>query len=221
MMDTSVQQPDLFSGIADVRHEYQRLNVSPQQQELLCRGGAEYIPDFITDEEERILLSAIDQESWNDDLRRRVQHYGYRYDYSKRTVNAEQRLGELPDWAHRFAERLVEQSIFTTPPSQLIVNEYQPGQGIAPHSDRDGFGPVVASLSLASDCMMKIIPDRKDRQTAFEIVLQRRSLLVLKGDSRYVWQHGIEPKRNDRQNHHVFPRNRRVSLTFRTVNDSS
>ena len=36
------------------------------------------------------------------------------------------------------------------PFEQAIVNEYEPGQGIAPHVDRDCFGPVVATVSLGS-----------------------------------------------------------------------
>jgi alkylated DNA repair dioxygenase AlkB len=38
---------------------------------------------------------------------------------------------------------------------QAIINEYQPGQGISPHVDCvPCFGPVVAAISLGSDCVM-------------------------------------------------------------------
>jgi hypothetical protein len=53
---------------------------------LLCaryghRGIAlHYIKDFVSANEEAALLSAIDGEPWRQDLKRRVQHYGYRYD---------------------------------------------------------------------------------------------------------------------------------------------
>ena len=38
---------------------------------------------------------------------------------------------------------------------QLIVNEYQPGQGISPHIDNQTlFGDVVVSVSLSSNTIM-------------------------------------------------------------------
>lgn len=95
--------------------------------------------------------------------------------------------------------KVVQSARFASQPTQQIVNEYQPGQGIAPHTDRTGFGPVVASLSLGSDCMMNIIPHRKGKQDAFDIVLKRCSLLGLQQDSHHVWIHGIALRRSDKQ----------------------
>jgi alkylated DNA repair dioxygenase AlkB len=47
--------------------------------------------------------------------------------------------------------------------------------------------------------------------------LPARSLLVLSGDARYGWQHGIAPRRSDRIDGQLVQRGRRVSLTFRQV----
>ncbi len=183
----------------------------------LRSGGADYIIDFITQSEEAELLAAVDASQWRTDLKRRVQHYGYRYDYAERNIKAGDRLGELPQWAKKTSERLVSKKIFASPPDQLIVNEYEPKQGIAPHVDRDCFGPVVASLSLGGDCMMRIMPHAESTQDAFDIVLQRRSLVVFQGTSRDVWRHSIAPRKKDNQDGRNIQRQRRVSLTFRTV----
>jgi len=194
--------------------------VVPVEQELRLReGGARYLSEFISRDEESDLLGSIDadDESWRDDLQRRVQHYGYRYDYTMRGISDDDRLGALPSWANAVCARLVRQNIFAVEPDQLIVNEYRPGQGIAAHTDRDCFGPVVASLSLGGDCMMKILPRAKCKASAFEIVLRRRSLVVFQEASRERWQHAIAPRKNDQQNGCKIPRKRRVSLTFRTV----
>lgn len=43
--------------------------------------GLTYVENFITNEEERELLEHIDRGQWLFDLKRRVQHYGYKYDY--------------------------------------------------------------------------------------------------------------------------------------------
>ncbi len=216
-MNQSAQQKDLFPKVAEQSFAWTQLVVPAEQISRLHSGNAEYIADFITPAEETHLLAAVHSEAWKNDLKRRVQHYGYRYDYTERNIKAGGRLGALPCWAKEISDRLVQKKIFPSPPDQLIVNEYQPDQGIAPHTDRDCFGPVVASLSLGSDCMMQILPHGNSREDAFDIVLLRRSLVVFQGKSREVWRHGIAPRKNDKQDGNQIPRQRRVSLTFRTV----
>ncbi len=196
-----------------------QLIIPPEQLSRLREGGGDYIEDFITPKEEDALLAEVDAANteWLYDLKRRVQHYGYCYDYAERNIKSEHWLGTLPPWVDKVVKRLMKRKIFESQPDQLIVNEYEPKQGIAPHTDRNCFGPTVASLSLGSDCMMTIRPDRKNKSAAFEIVLRRRSLVVFRGKSRDVWKHGIAPRIKDAQNGYKVLRDRRVSLTFRTV----
>ena len=178
--------------------------------------GLSLLPDFITEAEERELLSAIDQQPWLADLQRRVQHYGYRYDYTARQVTADLYLGALPDWLQPLATRLHFEGLFATPPDQVIVNEYQPGQGIALHVDCiPCFGDTIASLSLGSGCLMDFIHSKTAYKTG--LFLPSRSLLLLQGDARYHWQHGIAKRKSDVVDGVKVPRGRRVSLTFRTV----
>lgn len=212
-MSQAIQLP--FSETPEMQAA--RLVVPKTQNTNLAQGGAEYHHDFISKEEEDDLIAAIDKENWIQDLRRRVQHYGYQYDYTKRKLTKDDKIGALPAWTETICHRLVKQGVFDTPPDQLIVNEYEPGHGIAPHTDRDCFGPVLAGISLGSDCCMDIYPDAKIKKSAFPIVLERRSLLVLGGIARKEWLHGIRPNKSDTQNGHKVPRERRISLTFRTV----
>lgn len=197
--------------------EIPHLSVPDYQHTKLQEGGAEYIAEFINPREEALLINAINQETWITDLRRRVQHYGFKYDYAKRNLTESDKIGDLPRWAIPICENLVVQNIFPTAPEQMIVNEYEPGQGIAPHTDRDCFGDVVASLSLESDCIMDIYPDPQYKKNTFPILLERCSLLVLRGISREKWLHGIRPNKADLQSGCKYPRTRRLSLTFRTV----
>ncbi len=43
--------------------------------------GAALVPDVITEAEEERILLRISQAPWLTDLSRRVQHYGFRYNY--------------------------------------------------------------------------------------------------------------------------------------------
>lgn len=177
--------------------------------------AALYLPDYITASEQADLLADIDASPWRDDLKRRVQHYGYRYDYKARRVTADSYLGPLPDWLARMAMALADTGLFPARPDQVIVNEYQPGQGIAPHVDCEPcFGDVIASLSLGSGCAMLFSAPDQDTLSHY---LDPGSLLVLRGASRFDWTHGIPPRKSDVVGGTSLPRGRRVSLTFRIV----
>lgn len=175
-----------------------------------------YLPDFISQTEERELLAHIDAQPWLIDLKRRVQHYGWRYDYTARRVSNDAYLGQLPEWLAVYAQRLVDEGLFDEAADQVIVNEYQPGQGIAPHIDCvPCFGGKIASVSIGSSCMMDFTHTASGEKASQW--LEPRSLLLFSGEARYQWKHGIAARKSDVVNGRRISRSRRLSLTFRTV----
>jgi len=98
--------------------------------------GLKYVSGYITQAEHDDFLAVIDEQNWLTDLKRRVQHYGYRYDYVGRKVDLDSMyLGPLPTWSDWLITRLLKDKIVKQAPDQLIINEYQPGQGIGSHVD--------------------------------------------------------------------------------------
>lgn len=179
-------------------------------------SGLTYIPDFISDQQQDSLLSQIDRQTWLTDLKRRVQHYGYKYDYKVRTVGNDAHLGSLPDWLFSICQKLQDDRIFPSTPDQVIVNEYLPGQGISAHIDCvPCFADTIASLSLGSSCIMDFINLKTGEKKS--IVLEERSLIILSGPARYEWQHAIPARKSDIINGIKTERTRRVSLTFRNI----
>lgn len=178
--------------------------------------GLQYIPEYITPQEHDNLFEIVNQEEWLNDLKRRVQHYGYRYDYKVRSIDYSMKIGDLPQWTMDIAQRLYQEGHIKKNPEQLIVNEYLTGQGIANHVDcKPCFGDTIISLSLGSACMM----DFKNQKTKenYEVFLAPRSLVVLKEDARYIWTHGIRPRKTDKINGVRMKRTTRISLTFRNI----
>jgi alkylated DNA repair dioxygenase AlkB len=115
-----------------------------------------------------------------------------------------------------FANKLHREGYMPQIPDQLIVNEYNPGQGIASHVDCEPcFGDTIISLSLGSTCIMDFINKRTKEK--IEILLEPRSLVVLKDDARYQWTHGIVGKKADYFKGQKYERTTRISLTFRNV----
>ncbi|MDU0369106.1 alpha-ketoglutarate-dependent dioxygenase AlkB [Hymenobacter endophyticus] len=190
--------------------------VSSKPVELI--PGLQYLPDYVDTRLQSRLLTCIDESPWQDDLKRRVQHYGYRYDYKSRRIDRSQFLGVLPSWCLYYAQQFFAAGYFAdAPPDQVIVNEYKPGQGIAPHVDcTPCFDDTIISISLGSACVMNL--SRIDDPTlVFDQILMPGSAIILQGEARFKWRHGIRPVKHDTINGRRVTRQRRVSLTFRKV----
>ena len=180
-------------------------------------NGLTYIPNFISKSEHDFLLKEIDKQPWLGDLKRRVQHYGYKYDYKFHKINYSMRIADLPIWLKDFAERLNQRGFFKDTPDQVIINEYMPGQGITNHIDCPPcFSDTIASLSLGSQCVMNFTNKNDDKEVV-PYLLDISSIVILKEDARYSWLHGIKLAKSDNYFGHKIKRERRVSLTFRKV----
>ncbi|WP_430430547.1 alpha-ketoglutarate-dependent dioxygenase AlkB [Oceanicaulis sp.] len=178
--------------------------------------GARLVDGFVGLGDAQHLLAAIDAEPWRSDLKRRVQHYGWVYDYRARAVSPDMDLGPLPHWLAEIANRVGQDGGFGATPDQVIVNEYCPGQGISAHVDCEPcFGPVIASLSLNGSAEMTL----RKRSTGERhcVILEPAHLLILSGEARYHWTHEIPARKSDVIKGVRKARTRRVSLTFRTV----
>ena len=213
---------DLEPGQSELeppRHINHRVSDVGGVQAVDAVPGLQFLPGFLTPEQESECVRRINaaEGEWRNDLRRRVQHYGWRYDYKARAITPDMHIGALPDWLADIAKRLYDETgLFDRVPEQVIVNEYQPGQGIATHIDHPGFGPTVCTVSLLDDWEMDFSENWKDKTPA---LLHRRSCVLLTGDSRSIWQHGIAPRQREYTESGKLERrrSRRLSLTFRTV----
>jgi alkylated DNA repair dioxygenase AlkB len=178
--------------------------------------GLTYIANYLNADTQNQLLNIIDQQEWSTKLKRRVQHYGYRYDYKKGSLASSSYLGLLPDWAQSLANQLYQDGLTAKIPDQVIVNEYEPGQGIKSHIDCfPCFGNTIISLSLSSPCVMDFTHSLTQEKVS--ILLEPGGVLVMQGAARYDWQHGIAARKKDTYKGTEFVRTRRVSVTFREV----
>ena len=214
-MERSEEQLDLFSTLPQ-----QTAQPQPIPQNVLLFDaihGLRYIPDYITEDQHDWLLNQIDEQQWLDDLKRQVQHYGFKYDYRARKVNYDMRIGELPEWLKKLSEKLYEDKHMPEVADQVIVNEYRPGQGISGHIDCEPcFRDIIVSLSLGSGCIMNFT-NKYDKTKKISVWLAPRSLVVLSSEARYAWLHGIPARKSDEWDGQKYERQRRVSLTFRKV----
>ncbi|NEO99505.1 MAG: alpha-ketoglutarate-dependent dioxygenase AlkB [Symploca sp. SIO2E9] len=178
--------------------------------------GMTYIPDYINLEEQEKLLNTIEQQVWSVELQRRIQQYGYTYEHLDGVIVSSQYWGALPDWANSLAKRLSHDFSIAVLPDQLLINEYQPGQGCKNHIDCiPCFDSTIFILSFLSQCVMNFTQYQTKEKA--QLMLWPGSLLVLQGAARYHWLHGIDASDKDTYNGINIMRNRRISMTFRKV----
>lgn len=177
-------------------------------------AGLEMLEDFISASQELELVETIDSGDWSTELKRRVQHYGWRYDYKARGIAQKDYLGPLPSWAEKLAQKLFDEGLFPEVPDQVIVNNYDGLQGISKHIDcPDCFRGPVATISLLETWDMVFTRKVSGETLKFVQPLSRRSVALLAGEARSRWLHEIPMRQKESKRLRV----RRISVTFRKV----
>ena len=173
--------------------------------------GFHYREDFISDADEQALLLEIANVTFSDFemhgvvARRRVAFFGQSYDRAS-APPIPAFLWPLRATIAQWAE--VDSDAF----AMALINEYRPGSPIGWHRDAPQYD-IVTGVSLLSSCRMKFRPyvspaliDETGRRSAtHEIRLARRSVYLMRGDSRNAYEHHIPPVAR-----------LRYSVTFRT-----
>ncbi|XP_073314693.1 alkylated DNA repair protein ALKBH8 homolog [Primulina huaijiensis] len=178
----------------------------------ICRG-------FLSPDQQSSLLSALEKE-------------GY---FAEASHNQAMRFGDLPCWAIELSYNIRENVRFSgcVPEytdsitvdenekicpfpldmlwreplfNQLIVNIYQPGEGICAHIDLMRFEDGIAIISLESSCVMHFtrvecetshIEKMNEGCTSLSripVLLVPGSLVLMWGEARYLWKHQINRK---------------------------
>lgn len=201
-----------------------KIPIKSSREEVLSQvPGLILLEEFLNDEQQERCIEHIDAPDapWELDLSRRTQQFGSHYDFRHKKIRQDPNSKHLPDWIQNIAVRLHrETNAFSEIPNQVIINEYLAGQGIEPHADDNRFGPTVAILSLIEEWEMDFTSNNNGDKHS--MTLPPGSCLLLTKEARYQWQHGIERRKTEPSPFHPSKsqrrvRNRRVSITFRTM----
>jgi DNA oxidative demethylase len=172
--------------------------------------GFRYIPDFLSESDERELIRFADTLAFAEVrmhgvvAKRRTAHFGWLYGYESWRITPGPSIPEaLLPYRERVAE-LIEDSPGRI--EEVLVTDYPPGSGIGWHRDAPMFGPVVVGISLLGPARFRFRQCTRHGHEAAEAMLESRSAYVLSGEARILWQHSIPAI-----NHH------RYSITFRTL----
>jgi len=171
------------------------------------------------------LLEKIDEKPWlnisNSTKSRKVQHYGYKYDY--RTSNIFEKTVDIPNFLSSLKRKITkickmkrlitDNKSFNEYFNQCIINNYEGNQGIGKHIDTPKFGDVICCVTINSGAIMRFRLNGEKK----EIYVEPNSIYIMSGDARYKWTHEMPPNFNDIINGKKIKRGRRISITFRNV----
>jgi alkylated DNA repair dioxygenase AlkB len=171
--------------------------------------GLRYQPEFVSETTEKELISRISELPLQPfqfgafEGKRRVASFGFHYDYALRTL---QEADPIPPWLAP-AIGSVEKFGDLPPGSvrQILCTEYDEGVGIGWHRDKPHFDKVFG-LSLKASCSFRFRRPAGDKWQRFTLTAEPRSLYMMSGESRQIWEHSIPAVER-----------RRYSITFRTM----
>jgi alkylated DNA repair dioxygenase AlkB len=177
--------------------------------DLTLFEGAAKVPDgfiyhekFISEAEEQELVRQIQKlhltpfKYYQFTGKRRTASFGWQYEFGAREITT---APDMP--AFLLPVRTRAGTLFNIDPDRLLqtsIVEYSIGSPIGWHRDIPHFG-VVVGISLGAACRMRFRKYQRvrskslDRDESLSIELQPRSIYLMSGASREIWQHSIPP----------------------------
>jgi alkylated DNA repair dioxygenase AlkB len=180
--------------------------------EPVLPAGFSYYPEFITSTEEKELIQLIEKVDMQPmkfheyEAKRKVISFGQGWSFTEQKLK---QGNPIPNEFDFLVERIANhRSIGKESIAQFLITEYPIGSVINWHRDAPPFA-TIAGVSLLADCIFKLRPHEKEKQTRLATIslpVQRRSLYIMQGPAKTDWQHSTAPVNKVR-----------YSLTFRTL----
>jgi alkylated DNA repair dioxygenase AlkB len=175
---------------------------------LLPEGFA-YRAELVSPEEEAELLENFREMDFREYEfhgylgKRRVVSFGLHYDINESTVrNTEDIPGFLLTLRQKAADFA---GLAPAELQQALITEYTPGAAIGWHRDRPAYRDVIG-VSFSSSCRFRFRRKRGSGWERASLIVEPRSVYLLRGPARTEWQHSIPPAER-----------LRYSVTFRSM----
>jgi len=175
--------------------------------------GFSYIPGFLTDEEQCVLLRELEHlVEYRHDvfrgqrLKRAQANFGYTYVAIGRKLDP---APAFPIWLRTIVEKAVPYCPQGTQFDQCIATRYPTGAGVGWHKDAPRFGDCIAGVSLGTDARLQFRRNGNGGGV-YEVRVDPGSFYVMTGPARWEFQHRVVPVKAQRH-----------SLTLREVPEAT
>ncbi len=176
---------------------------------LSLPAGLEYRAELVSPEEEAELLGRFRELDFREYEfhgyfgKRRVVSFGQHYEANDGTAGTTK---DIPGFLLPLRRKAAD--FARLPPSELqqaLVTEYTPGAAIGWHRDRPAYRDVIG-VSFGSSCRFRFRRKRGGGWERASLIVEPRSVYLLRGPARMEWQHSIPPAER-----------LRYSVTFRSM----
>lgn len=186
----------------------------PDIEEVAMRDMV-VLRDFISEKEEQSLL---------DDIEPKWRRLRYQFDHWDNAIQG-YREKEITNWStesslilQHLRDKAFSESDIQRPLVHIL--DLAADGFIKPHIDATRFcGRVIAGLSLLSPSVMRLVND-SDKTKFFDVLLDRRSLYIMKDSMRYDYTHEILSNEVSYFKENYIQKDRRISLICRSEPDS-
>ena len=168
-------------------------------------------PDFVSEDEETMIEQQVYKTAFVDSQSgRRKQDFGPKVNFKRRKVKADVFTG-LPPFSENLFQRMKQLDILNDfIPVEQCHLEYTPerGSAIDPHFDDFWlWGERLVTVNLLSDTFLYFTCDEHPA-VEVKVLMPRRCLIVVFGEARQKWKHGI---------HRDDIHSRRLAVTLREL----
>uniref|UniRef100_A0A8D2L979 Alpha-ketoglutarate-dependent dioxygenase alkB homolog 7, mitochondrial n=2 Tax=Varanus komodoensis TaxID=61221 RepID=A0A8D2L979_VARKO len=178
----------------------------------LRAGGARVVPAFLSEEEEALLAREVEPQ---------LQRRRYENEHWDGAIH-KYRETEKSRWSKEnqaILQRVRDEAFPPGVPQLTLVHvlDLDKTGYIKPHIDSVKFcGCTIAGLSLLSSSVMRLVSEQNP-QDWLDLLLERRSLYILRGPARYEFTHEILKDEESFFNGRKVPRDRRISVICRNL----
>jgi alkylated DNA repair dioxygenase AlkB len=171
--------------------------------------GLEYRAELVSPDEEAELLDQFGELDFREYEfhgyfgKRRVVSFGLHYDTNE---SADGDTKGIPGFLLTLRRKAADFArLAPAELQQALVTEYTPEAGIGWHRDRPAYRDIIG-ISFSSSCRFRFRRKRGDSWERASLVVEPRSVYLLRGPARMEWQHSIPPAER-----------LRYSVTFRSM----
>jgi alkylated DNA repair dioxygenase AlkB len=174
--------------------------------------GLDYRAEFVSPDEEAELLKHFRELDFREYEfhgylgKRRVVSFGLHYDPTESTLRSTE---DIPGFLLTLREKAADFArLAPAELQQALVTEYTPGAAIGWHRDRPAYRDVIG-VSFTSPCRFRLRRKRGSSWERASLIVEPRSVYLLRGPARTEWQHSIPPAER-----------LRYSVTFRSMRNA-